>query len=49
MVIPASEKIYVYDAIDKIRVYIRTDLLEGEPVLPGFRMPLTTLIEEETA
>lgn len=49
MVVPTSEQIYVYDAIDKIRVLNRTDTLEGDPALPGFRMPLTALFEEETA
>ena len=47
IVIPVSEETYVYDSPQSPRVIRWTDELSGEPVLPGFRVKLMDLIQEE--
>jgi len=41
-----EEQIYVYQSPVLPRVLTRNDTLEGENVLPGFRLPLADLFEE---
>jgi Uma2 family endonuclease len=43
-----AEEVYVYTSPTDIRVLTRSDTLEGDPVVPGFRLPLAQLFEEET-
>ena len=46
---PATEEVYVYESPTRIRVLERTDELEGGTLLPGFRLPVATLFEEDAA
>jgi Uma2 family endonuclease len=49
VVYPVEEQVYVYESLTQIRVLTRTDELDGGTVLPGFRLPLGSLFEEEAA
>lgn len=46
VVYPVVGKVYVYDAPVKVRILRRGDDLDGEDVIPGFRVALATLFEE---
>ncbi len=48
-VYPLQQVIYVYSSLTNIRVLTRNDELDGGNVLPGFRLPLTSLFEEEAS
>jgi Uma2 family endonuclease len=47
VVYPAEEMVYVYQSPTQLRVLTRNDNLEGEDFLPGFRLPLAELFEQE--
>jgi Uma2 family endonuclease len=47
VVYPQRRIIHVYESFTRIRVLTRNDELDGGAVLPGFRLPLTALFEEE--
>jgi Uma2 family endonuclease len=49
VVYPSVAAIHVHDSPTAIRVLRRGDELDGAPLLPGFRLPLTTLFEGEPA
>ena len=40
---PRLEQIHVYSSPKSVRIFSRTDTLEGDPVIPGFRLPLIEL------
>lgn len=48
MVLPRRERVYIYSSPTQVRILTRADELTGEPLLPGFRLPLSQLFEEET-
>ncbi len=48
LVHPNLEIIHVYESFTQIRVLTRDDELDGGAIIPGFRLPLTSLFEEET-
>jgi Uma2 family endonuclease len=48
VVYPNVEQVYLYDSPTQVRVLMRTDELDGEALLPGFRLPVATLFEAET-
>ena len=43
VVYPSTSKIYVYDSPTRVRILQVGDDLDGEEVIPGFRVPLSTL------
>jgi Uma2 family endonuclease len=43
VIYPVTSKIYVYDSPTRVRILQLGDELDGEGVLPGFRVPLSTL------
>jgi Uma2 family endonuclease len=47
VVYPNVEQVYVYSSPTSIRVLDRSAELDGEEVLPGFRLPLSELFERE--
>ena len=47
VVFPGPEQVYVYRSPTQVQILTRSDALEGEPLLPGFRLPVATLFEEE--
>lgn len=49
VVYPTVEQVYVYTSPTQVRILTRADELDGGDVLPGFRLPLTALFEEETS
>ena len=46
VVFPSQEQVYIYESPSRVRILTRADELRGEPVLPQFRLPLTTLFDE---
>jgi Uma2 family endonuclease len=46
VVYPVVGKVYVYDSPTCVRILQRGDDLDGEDLLPGFRVALATLFEE---
>lgn len=48
VIYPRDVEVYAYESPTTIRVLQRGDDLDGGAVLPGFRLPLATLFEEET-
>lgn len=42
---PNSEQVHILDGPTLIRVLTAADVLEGEPLLPGFRLPVASLFE----
>ena len=44
---PSPEQIHVYDSTKSVKIYSQTDILEGDPVVPGFRLPLLELFPIE--
>jgi Uma2 family endonuclease len=49
VVYPDEEQVYVYSSPTSIRVLDRTGELDGEEVLPGFRLLLSEVFEQEEA
>jgi Uma2 family endonuclease len=47
VVYPSTSKIYVYDSPAHVRILQLGDELDGEGVIPGFHVPLSTLFEPE--
>ena len=47
VIYPNQRQVYVYDAPTRIRVLQDGDELDGADVIPGFRMPLKALFDEE--
>jgi Uma2 family endonuclease len=47
VVYPKTFQIYIYDAPNQIRVLGRDDELDGGALLPGFRLAVATLFEDE--
>ncbi len=45
VIYPVVSKVYIYDSPSRIRVLQLGDDLEGEDLVPGFRVALTTLFE----
>ena len=43
VIVPHIERVYCFDSATAIRVLSRTDDLTGEPLIPGFRLPLAEL------
>ncbi|HZZ77308.1 MAG TPA: Uma2 family endonuclease [Gemmataceae bacterium] len=43
---PSQNKIHVYDSPTQIQVLTISDVLDGRPALPGFRLPLVELFAE---
>jgi Uma2 family endonuclease len=37
---PDAEEVHVYVPGEKVQVLTRTDIFHGDPVLPGFELPL---------
>jgi len=46
---PDAEQIHVYASPKSVTIYGITDILEGDPVVPGFRLPLIELFPPEEA
>jgi Uma2 family endonuclease len=46
VVYPAEEQVYVYRSTVKLHVLSKKDELDGEDILPGFRLPVAALFEE---
>jgi Uma2 family endonuclease len=46
---PVVRQVYVYESPTQIRVLQAGEELDGGKVVPGFRLPLTTLFDDETA
>ena len=46
VVFPQQALVYVYESFTQVRVLTRADVLEGGPVLPGFRLALNELFPE---
>ena len=44
---PNAEQIHVYSSPKSVKIYGITDILEGDPVVPGFRLPLIELFPPE--
>lgn len=42
------ERVYVYDSPTQVRILTRADELVGDPVIPGFRLPLAELFPTTT-
>jgi Uma2 family endonuclease len=47
VVYPNERLIYTYQSPTSVRVLQAGDDLDGDPLLPGFRLPLTTLFEDQ--
>lgn len=47
VIYPALEQIYVYESPTKNRILSKNDHLDGEHILPGFRLPVSALFEGE--
>jgi Uma2 family endonuclease len=46
---PRHQLVHVYESLIAVRGLTRTDTLTCDPVLPGFRLPLTELFPEPPA
>ena len=44
---PNAEQIHAYSSPKSVKIYGITDILEGDPVVPGFRLPLIELFPPE--
>src|SRR5439155_15268931 len=44
---PRWQLVHVYESLSNIRVLARKDDLDGGAVLPGFRLPLSSLFQEK--
>jgi Uma2 family endonuclease len=45
---PDSGRVYVYQSPTHVSILERTDILDGDEVLPGFRLPIAELYEAVT-
>jgi Uma2 family endonuclease len=43
VVYPATSKIYVYESLTQVRILQMGDELQSDPLIPGFRLPLSVL------
>ena len=48
VIYPGVEQIYVYSSPTDPRVLTRSDILSGEPLLPGFQLPVSTLLDGQS-
>ena len=48
VVFPKLRVVHVFESFTTIRVLTRADALDGGAVVPGFRLPLASLFEDET-
>ncbi len=48
VIYPRRRLVHVYESLTQIHGRTRTDELDGGAVLPGFRLPLATLFQEES-
>lgn len=48
VVLPTEKQVYVYESATRIQVLTPADELDGGKVLPGLRLPVGPLFEEET-
>jgi Uma2 family endonuclease len=49
VVYPGPRQVYVYRSPTAIQVLTRADAIDGAPLLPGFKLPVAALFEEEGA
>jgi Uma2 family endonuclease len=49
VVFPAVRQVYVYQSPTQVQILTRDGELDGGPVLPGFRLPVAALFEDESA
>jgi Uma2 family endonuclease len=49
LVLPSQREVYVYSAPTQVRIFTDLDTLEGEPLLPGFQLPLANLFQKKQA
>jgi Uma2 family endonuclease len=49
VVFPRHKRVYVYEPPQQVRRLDRADTLDGGPVLPGFRLPLSELFPDPPA
>jgi Uma2 family endonuclease len=47
VIFPRLRLAYIYDSLTRVRILTREDHLEGGNVLPGFKLPLVELFQEE--
>ena len=47
VIYPTLEQVYVYQSPTQTRILTRQDELDGEDLLPGFRLPLASLFEAD--
>ena len=47
VVYPKERVIYLYDSFTSVRILTHADVLEGGAIVPGFRLPLAELFEDE--
>jgi len=47
VIVPKKQEVYVYDSLKTIRLIAREDDLTGDTIIPGFRLPLAELFDEE--
>lgn len=40
---PTTAEVYLYDSPKSVRIFERTDVLDGGSLLPGFQLPLTSV------
>lgn len=48
VVLPDDEQVYVYDSPESITVVPKSGTLTAEPVVPGFRLPLAELFDDQS-
>jgi Uma2 family endonuclease len=46
VIFPAQEHVYVYESPTTVRILTRADALQGEPLLPDFRLPLAAFFDD---
>ena len=49
VVYPVSKQVYVYTSLTSVQILTEPAALEGGELIPGFRLSLTELFEDETA
>jgi Uma2 family endonuclease len=47
VIYPEITQVYLYDSTTQVRILGRNDELDGGPLLPGFRLAVATLFEDE--
>ena len=48
VVYPVTSKVQVYESPTQVKILQVGDELPGDPLIPGFRLPLSVLFGEET-